>query len=132
MRARFTGLAMVIIALVYSIGATGIAFNVHFCRGEFHSIEIAYNLNSPACGCKKKQKDQSCCKDVTGHFSIENDHSAGTNSIIPSCNVSVCDVSHFAYTIINTQVREYAFNPENDPPDDSDLPIYLRVRNLRH
>lgn len=133
MQPRATGTALLIIALVYTIGATGIAFNVHFCRGEFHSIEIAFDINSPACGCKKKTKPESCCKDVTGYFSIEDEHSVGMGYSIPACNVSVCDISHFGYIVINTHPTEYAYyHPTDDPPDDSELPIYLLHRNLRH
>lgn len=133
MRSVYKHFVVLILTLVYSSGASGMSFHVHFCRGEFHSIEFAFDLNSTGCGCQKKAKPESCCKDVTGQFSIENDHSSGFGYSIPQCSISVCDACVFGNAIILSGSEEIAYRqPADDPPEDSGLPIYLLVRNLRH
>ncbi len=122
---------LVVVALFYSIGSSGIALQAHFCRGEFHSVEFA-SIDTPAgCGCQKKS--ESCCKDVTGYFAIEDDQFGTSGCAIPQVSYAVFDFFHSRPYGLNYYVpKTYCYYPVDDPPKESGLPIYLLIRNLRN
>jgi hypothetical protein len=71
------------IALVYSVGVTGMHVNLHWCSGELASMNIN-TISDGACGCDDEDEADSCCADSELYFKVDNTHAGSSGIALPA------------------------------------------------
>ncbi len=81
----------------------------------------------------KKDHGKSCCKDEHKNLSIEKDQNVNTDNDLSIKSTQVLFVSTFLEysTLLNPSVSIFGFIASNDPPEKSNVPLYLRNRVFR-
>lgn len=57
-----------VLAMLILVSNVGLAFNVHYCGGEFAGISLDYKKTEP-CITKKVEKEDTCCATSNEHSS---------------------------------------------------------------
>jgi hypothetical protein len=114
-----------ILAILYMTIASGVEMNIHYCMGEFASMELGKAADEDCSRCGMKAK-AGCCEDESRIVKLEDSHQASFLSwsvlppmVVPSTYFEVGTSKAIAVT-------DVLLPPSHAPPGSYDIPVYLR------
>ena len=104
---------------------SGIAVNVHWCRGKITSVKFFEN-DKYGCKCGKKAMKRGCCKDKSVILKAPLDP-AKTNQFSFNIQIPKLEVAHVEFTEIVplSQLEYFSSRFYRPPPFKPKTPIYL-------
>ena len=117
--------------VLFLFANSGIAVNVHYCRGKFSSIKFFAN-GTEACKCGKKTMKPGCCKNVTTLIKAVDDLDKASSLAV------ICPMNGLLITLPETR-NEYPFSQAeirqagqlHPPPLLNSCPIFLLDKVFR-
>ena len=111
--------------LLFLFANSGIAVNLHYCRGKFSSIQFFAN-GTGACKCGKKTMKAGCCKNVTTIIKAVDDLDKANSITVP------LQIENLNFTLPLLKVKldyppiqlQFA-NFYHPPPPKKSCPIFL-------
>jgi hypothetical protein len=64
-------LALLLLATMYFICASGVYIHAHFCGGELSSVSYFALHDNDSCGCGEEPEDTDCCKDILHFYKVD-------------------------------------------------------------
>jgi hypothetical protein len=111
-------LALLLLATMYFICASGVYINAHFCGGELSSVSYFALHDNDSCGCGDEAEDTACCKDIL-HFYKVDAHQDG--NFVKASELFSFKFIHLysVLALFNTEYfsdKKFVFNTHAPPP----------------
>ena len=113
--------------IAYTVSASGLAFNVHYCGGEINGIQLDFGQTKKTCGCGSKKMDKDCCKDKKVVAKIKDAHKSAESKITFKVSISKILTPIFSTEYTLSFVPKFSVlnsNYSNAPPINSEQAIY--------
>ena len=121
----------ILLLFLFLFTNSGMAVNVHYCKGKITSIKF-FDDDEHGCKCGKKPMKRNCCKDKTVVFKAKIDP-AKVNQFSFKIALPQIDLAHSFQMEITAaaQLQHFTSNFYHPPPFKPTTPIYLSDRVFR-
>ena len=121
----------ILLLFLFLFTNSGMAVNVHWCKGKITSIKF-FEDDEHGCKCGKKPMKRNCCKDKTVVFKAKIDP-AKVNQFSFKIYLPKIELAPSLLTEITATAKPQHFTPDfyHPPPFKPKTPIYLLDRVIR-
>lgn len=121
-------IALLLFTLLYLVTSTGVAMNIHLCKGRVVSVKF-FDFKAKKCPCGKK-KSVPCCDNIQHLLKIKDDHkiSSNANFSVPFSMIAVAFQSAQIQHLFPVQRLFSATVTSVSPP--ASKPIFIRNHSL--
>lgn len=124
-------ISIIFFTFVYLIVASGVAFNVHYCKGKINNISFLCHKSNEGCCGKKKMNKKNCCKEKSSVLKINDTQYSSTSLKTSPTSVKTIDACFSKINFSLNKIFEIkTISFLHAPPDIYQNPIYLQYRVL--
>lgn len=119
----------IVFVMFYVLVSLGPTFTLHYCGGQFESINLFGSTNTCCCG--GNTINTSCCENHVLHYQPNDEQRLGQEfRIFSSPLVDINFQPLFNLVIINTNIEPESENPENSPPPPEKERVWIKNCSL--
>jgi hypothetical protein len=120
---------VILVFFSYAVSVTGLTVSKFYCCGKLKSTKIVFASTNKK-SCTAKMGNKKCCKYDESFFKVSDNHFVSTAEFVP--DVPVAEFVYFdANIFLQKEFSTFITHYSNAPPEDLQVPVYLRNRVFR-
>lgn len=109
--------SLILLALFYFIGATGVYVHAHYCGNELAELSYSAINDQASCGCGEEAPADDCCKDITHFYKVDSHQSYESIKANEACTlVLFFETASFIISRISSIDSESVCSSAHAPP----------------
>ena len=122
---------VIFLTFIYLLVVSGVAFNIHYCKGKLNGISLALGQKHDGCCGKKKMTKKKCCKETTSVIKINDTQYSSESLKTPGANINTIAAYFVQFNVLFIKTPESKnYISIHAPPELYQNPIYLQHRIL--